>query len=303
MRRIERLTIEQMRLGDARQCLDLSIAAHTYLGNHHDIAWHRRLKSHLVDANTIPHDQLDAIRSEILRDDQVPPRSPLPEVLTAARGHVHDQPGSPRADLAIDLLPKLALEELLKMSTRPSASEAQGATLLCVHQSLHYRLSDPSLSLPAEELVLTDLLDVEIAELIPSLRLAGPRVTSFWASNTVRVQTNNAALRFIVHGLLCNAVLSAQIGGAVETQFSIINDHAIVRVLDSGPGWGPESGPAEFRRSRKDYSQAGMFNTSRDLRMFLVHMVAAKLRVGLQAHSPGLGSGTTYTLEIPLADS
>ena len=109
-----------------------------------------------------------------------------------------------------------------------------------------------------------------------------------------------ARLQQVVWNLLSNAIKFTPAGGRVEIALESIDNHAQLRVSDTGKGIRAEFLPYIFDRFHQGDSSSTKASQGLGLGLSIVrHLV--ELHGGIvQADSPGEGQGTTITLRLPL---
>ena len=134
-------------------------------------------------------------------------------------------------------------------------------------------------------------LPVEAVHIAPSAAGAEP----------VEVIGDENLLRGAIMNLLDNAVKFSREHVDVEVTVAPVGSHAAVRVRDHGPGLAPD----ELRRIFKRFYRIPGPLTQRvkgtGLGLFIVDDAARQHRGRAYAESAGLGHGSTFSLELPLA--
>jgi two-component system CheB/CheR fusion protein len=110
-------------------------------------------------------------------------------------------------------------------------------------------------------------------------------------------------LQQVVWNLLSNAIKFTAPGGRVEIVVAAIENHAEVRVTDTGKGIAPELLPYIFDRFRQGDSSPTKTNQGLGLGLSIVYHLVELHGGTVQADSPGEGQGTTITLRLPLLAS
>ena len=108
-------------------------------------------------------------------------------------------------------------------------------------------------------------------------------------------------LQQVIWNLLTNAIKFTPEGGRVDVFIESTTEYVEVRVVDTGQGISPDLLPHIFERFR----QADDATTRRDTGLGLGLGIArylVKLHGGtVQAASPGVGQGATFTVRLPIA--
>jgi len=104
----------------------------------------------------------------------------------------------------------------------------------------------------------------------------------------------------IVWNLLSNAVKFTPAGGQVEIRLMEVGNQAQIQVSDTGKGISPEFLPYVFDYFRQADSTTTRTFGGLGLGLAIVRKVIEMHGGNVQAESPGEGSGTTFTVELPL---
>ncbi|MEG4348536.1 CheR family methyltransferase [Microcoleus sp. LAD1_D3] len=109
-----------------------------------------------------------------------------------------------------------------------------------------------------------------------------------------------ARLQQVVWNLLSNALKFTPEGGRVEVTLAAIDNHAQLRVSDTGKGIGAEFLPYIFDRFHQGDSSSTKANQGLGLGLSIVRHLVELHGGTVQADSPGEEQGTTMTLRLPL---
>ncbi|MBW4426346.1 MAG: PAS domain S-box protein [Nostoc desertorum CM1-VF14] len=104
----------------------------------------------------------------------------------------------------------------------------------------------------------------------------------------------------VVWNLLSNAVKFTSAGGRVEIRLMEVGNQAQIQVSDTGKGISPEFLPYVFDYFRQADSTITRAFGGLGLGLAIVRKVIEMHGGNVQAESPGEGSGTTFTVELPL---
>ncbi|MBD2037675.1 response regulator, partial [Leptolyngbya sp. FACHB-321] len=118
--------------------------------------------------------------------------------------------------------------------------------------------------------------------------------------NSATVVGDVDRLQQVLWNLLSNAIKFTPAGGRVDVTLATVQNHAAIRVTDTGQGIRAELLPYVFDRFRQ-----GNSSTSKDKQGLGLGLSIARQLVELhggtvQAESPGEGQGTTLTVRLPL---
>jgi len=110
-------------------------------------------------------------------------------------------------------------------------------------------------------------------------------------------------LQQVLWNILSNAIKFTPAGGRVEIVVSAIENHAEVRVSDTGKGIAPELLPYIFDRFRQGDSSPTKRDQGLGLGLSIVYHLVELHGGTVQAESPGEEQGTTITVRLPLLPS
>ncbi len=126
------------------------------------------------------------------------------------------------------------------------------------------------------------------------------QIKTVFESNVGQALGDPNRLQQVVWNLLSNAVKFTPTGGRVEIQLSCLDNYAQIQVRDTGKGIAPEFLPFVFDYFRQADSTTTRVFGGLGLGLAIVcHLV--ELHGGtVQAASPGVGQGATFTVKLPL---
>lgn len=117
-----------------------------------------------------------------------------------------------------------------------------------------------------------------------------------------QVHGDAARLQQIVWNLLSNAIKFTPEGGSVNVGLQRLEGRAQLTVSDTGKGIAPDFLPYLFESFRQeDYSTTRKFG-GLGLGLAIVRYLVEAHGGEIQADSPGIGQGATFTVELPLLD-
>ncbi|MEG4853751.1 CheR family methyltransferase [Microcoleus sp. B5-D4] len=124
------------------------------------------------------------------------------------------------------------------------------------------------------------------------------QIVSQLISTTVLGDINR--LQQVVWNLLSNSIKFTPAGGRVEIRLSTIDNHAQLRVSDTGKGIGAQFLPYIFDRFHQGDSSSVKTNQGLGLGLSIVRHLVELHGGTVQAESPGEEQGTTMTVRLPL---
>jgi signal transduction histidine kinase/DNA-binding response OmpR family regulator len=108
-------------------------------------------------------------------------------------------------------------------------------------------------------------------------------------------------LQQVVWNLLINAVKFTPRGGRVQVQLQRVNSHVEIVVSDTGQGIAPNVLPYVFERFQQGDSTSTRRHTGLGLGLALVRHLVELHGGTVEATSPGVGGGATFTVKLPVA--
>ena len=108
-------------------------------------------------------------------------------------------------------------------------------------------------------------------------------------------------LQQVFWNLLSNAINFTPDGGRVDVFIESSNDHMEVRVVDTGHGISSNFLPHVFERFRQAEDATTQRHTGLGLGLGIVRQLVELHGGTVQAASPGVGQGATFTVRLPIA--
>jgi len=143
---------------------------------------------------------------------------------------------------------------------------------------------------------------IEVA--LETVRLAAEaktiQIKTVFESNVGQVLGDPNRLQQVVWNLLSNAVKFTPTGGRVEIQLSCLDNYAQIQVSDTGKGIAPEFLPFVFDYFRQADSTTTRVFGGLGLGLAIVRHLVELHGGTVQAASPGVGQGATFTVKLPL---
>ena len=149
-------------------------------------------------------------------------------------------------------------------------------------------------------------------DLIPVAQEALDSVRPMAAAKNVRLTFDATAdsravsgdaerLQQVIWNLLSNAIKFTPNGGRVDVFLESSNDQMEVRVVDTGNGISPTFLPHVFERFRQAEDATTQRHTGLGLGLGIVRQLVELHGGTVQASSPGVGQGATFTVRLPIA--
>jgi len=163
------------------------------------------------------------------------------------------------------------------------------------------RIGRGKLELRVEPLTLAKVVEHALEASQPAVEAAGHSLAVKLPPGPVSLEGDLTRLAQVVSNLVNNAAKYTPPGGAIEVAGEVEQEQVVVRVIDNGNGISAEMLPHVFdlfvqgeRSSRT--AQAGL-----GIGLWLVRRLVELHRGTIEAASPGLGQGSTFTVRLPLA--
>ncbi|WP_017314134.1 ATP-binding response regulator [Mastigocladopsis repens] len=170
------------------------------------------------------------------------------------------------------------------------------------------RIVQGNLSLNFSSINLVEVIADAIEVVQPSADDKAIQLKSVLDTPVEPIWGDSDRLQQVVWNLLCNAIKFTPNGGRVEVRLSVVSgseqqatdNYAQIQVSDTGKGISPDFLPYVFERFRQADSTSTRSNKGLGLGLAIArHLV--ELHGGIiQAESPGVGQGATFTVMLPL---
>ena len=165
------------------------------------------------------------------------------------------------------------------------------------------RISRGLVELKREIVEVVSLLTQAVEAAEPGLQRAGHTLSTHWPSAPMAVEFDPTRLVQVVSNLLNNAARYTPDGGAIRLSASLQDMQVIIEVEDNGIGIAAEDQRKVFelftQLSHTSRNVHGGLGIGLALVKSLVEMHGGRVKV----RSPGLGQGSTFRIELPLAIS
>ena len=115
------------------------------------------------------------------------------------------------------------------------------------------------------------------------------------------VQGNVVRLHQILNNLLTNAIKFTPDGGRIAVELAQGESAARITVSDTGRGIAPDFLPRVFERFQQEDAASGQRQDGLGLGLGIVRYLVERHGGTIEAASPGLGEGTTFSVTLPLS--
>ncbi|MEO8464707.1 MAG: ATP-binding protein [Gammaproteobacteria bacterium] len=213
-------------------------------------------------------------------------------------------------DLRTPLSAILGWTHVLRQQTAGNADAAHGLNVIERNTQVQVQLVDDLLDMA--RIISGKLrLDVQRVDLATTIEHAIETTRLAAEARHIRIQSildpsvsvvgDPGRLQQVFWNLLTNAVKFTPKNGFIRIVMALINSHIEVSVTDSGQGMTPEFLAQAFERFRQSDSVEAGTQMGLGLGLSIVKHLVEMHGGSIEAHSEGLGRGSTFTLHLPLA--
>ncbi|MDO9095174.1 MAG: PAS domain S-box protein [Rubrivivax sp.] len=165
------------------------------------------------------------------------------------------------------------------------------------------RIELGQLRLDLQPVELGDLLAAALDSAMPAASAKGVGLRAAAGTDPISVMGDSARLLQVMGNLLSNAIKFTPSGGQVSVTLSRLAGHAQVAVADSGQGIGAQFLSRLFDRFQQQDATITRRHGGLGIGLAIVRHLAHLHGGAVQAHSPGVGQGATFTVVLPTVDS
>ena len=200
----------------------------------------------------------------------------------------------------IQLLQDESDPELLSQGLDTIGRNARSQSRL-IEDILDYsRINAGKLRLDVRPIELIDVIKAAVDVVTPAAAAKGIAVDMVLDPNTGLISGDPDRLQQVIWNLLSNAAKFTPRGGRIQVRLQRIRSHAVLGISDSGQGIAPEFLPQVFDRFSQADGSSTRTHSGLGLGLGIVkHLV--ELHGGVvDAFSPGLGKGSTFSVRLPV---
>lgn len=150
-----------------------------------------------------------------------------------------------------------------------------------------------------EPVDLPGILREAITTVTPAAEAKGVRIETVIEPLTVPVSGDASRLLQIVWNLLSNAIKFTPRGGRVQVRLARVSSHVAITVSDTGRGIAPDFLPHVFERFRQADATFSREHGGLGLGLAIAKQLAELHGGTITATSGGVGTGATFTVELP----
>jgi signal transduction histidine kinase/ActR/RegA family two-component response regulator len=157
-------------------------------------------------------------------------------------------------------------------------------------------------SLQLEAVELQPMIMSVVESLRPTAAAKRVRLSSRLPKQPLKLTCDPARLHQIVSNLLTNAIKFTPAQGSVEVRGARINQCVQIEIKDTGDGIKPEFLGRIFDRFWQADASSTRSQSGLGLGLSIVRSLVEAHHGTIRAHSEGLGKGSRFTVELPLAE-
>jgi PAS domain S-box-containing protein len=162
------------------------------------------------------------------------------------------------------------------------------------------RIISGKLKIETQPLELSSVIEAAVESVLPAAQAKEIRLQRVLDSGSSLISGDRNRLQQIVWNLLSNAVKFTPKRGRVQIRLERVNSHIEIIVSDSGIGISPTVMPFIFERFRQADSATTRQHGGLGLGLAIVRHLVEMHGGTVEAESDGEGSGSTFTVKLPL---
>jgi CheY-like chemotaxis protein len=164
------------------------------------------------------------------------------------------------------------------------------------------RIITGNLRLDLHPLNLGPIVDAALDALRPTADVKGIMLQTHFAPEQCLVKGDPNRLRQVIWNLLSNAIKFTARGGSVSVDLNCVDSTARLKVVDTGDGISVEFLPYVFDRFRQAEGSISRKQGGLGLGLAVARHLVELHGGTITAESEGPGKGSTFTVDLPLAD-
>ncbi len=162
------------------------------------------------------------------------------------------------------------------------------------------RIISGKLRLDVQRVNLPEIIDASLESVRPAAEAKEIRLQKIVDPLAGPIAGDPSRLQQIIWNLLSNAVKFTPKGGRVQILLERVNSHIEMSVADTGEGIAPEHLPHIFERFHQADSSTTRRHGGLGLGLAISKSLVEMHGGSIRAKSPGLGSGTTFIISLPV---
>lgn len=145
------------------------------------------------------------------------------------------------------------------------------------------------------------LIEAAIESVTPAAQAKGVRIQKILDTGVVPLPGDQVRLQQVVWNLLSNGIKFTPRGGRVLVRLQRVNSHVEIIVSDTGQGIDPDFLPNVFDRFRQADQRSTRQHGGMGLGLAIVRHLVELHGGTVEATSPGVGEGASFTVRLPIA--
>jgi len=162
------------------------------------------------------------------------------------------------------------------------------------------RITTGKLDLDIQEIPLAPVIESAIGVARLSAEAKNIQIIAVLESETIEISGDPDRLQQVILNLLSNAIKFTPVEGRVTVKLECIGSLAKIEVSDTGKGISADFLPYVFERFRQANSSSTRSEDGLGLGLSIVYHLVELHGGQVNAESPGVGQGATFTVQLPL---
>jgi PAS domain S-box-containing protein len=164
------------------------------------------------------------------------------------------------------------------------------------------RIITGKLTIETQTLNIASIVEATLSGLLPSAALKQIQVTREIPENLPPIEGDQRRLQQVLGNVISNAIKFTPDQGSVVVRCTVSSGRLVIDVEDSGAGIAPELLPFVFDRFRQGDSRSTRRHGGLGLGLAIARHLVELHGGDIQAHSKGVGHGTTFRIRLPVAE-
>lgn len=199
------------------------------------------------------------------------------------------------------LLQRQQLDQAIVNQGLQAIKRSAEAQSLLIHDLLDIsRISSGRLRLDPEPLDLARIIEAATEVVSLAAQSKNIQILSTLDTSSKRIVADGTRLQQIIWNLFSNAIKFTPSGGRIDVRLNYTDDHAQIQIRDTGIGISADFIPHIFERFRQADGSKTRSNPGLGLGLSIVRHLVELHGGKIEAESPGVGQGATFTVTLPL---
>jgi PAS domain S-box-containing protein len=163
------------------------------------------------------------------------------------------------------------------------------------------RIVAGKLDIERRPLLLSQLLDTVLTGFLPAAEAKRVKLSREIPNDLPPIEGDAKRLHQVLSNILANAIKFTPDGGQVRISCRVDRDAIVIDVQDSGAGIAPDFLPFVFERFRQADKRSARQHGGLGLGLAIARHLVEQHGGEIHAHSDGPGSGSTFSVRLPVA--